>query len=85
MEATAVRTATTSKPMAGKAVKVSDNNAGLDVLVGETNGGLTGYRRVDTEMTGLVGGGLRIQAEVPADLAGPIRQLVTALRGKRMG
>ena len=44
MEATAVRTATTSKPMAGKVVKVSDN-AGLDVLVGETNGGLTGYRR----------------------------------------
>ena len=70
--------------MAGEATKVSDN-AGLDVLVGETNGGLTGYRRVDTEMTGLVGGGLRIQAEVPADLAGPIRQLVTALRGKRMG
>ena len=69
--------------MAGKATKVSDN-AGLDVLVGETNDGLTGYRRVDIEMTGLAGGGRRIQAEVPADLAAPIRQLV-ALRDKRMG
>jgi hypothetical protein len=30
--------------MAGEATKVNDN-AGLDVLVGETTGGLTGYRR----------------------------------------
>jgi len=73
----------TARPMAGKATKVSDN-AGLDVLVGETNDGLTGYRRVDIEMTGLAGGGLRIQAEVLADLAAPIRQLFTALRGQRM-
>jgi hypothetical protein len=70
--------------MAAESTKVSDN-AGLDVLVGETKGGLTGYRRVDIEMTRLAGGGLRIQAEVPANLAAPIRQLVTALRGKRMG
>jgi len=61
----------TARPMAGRATKVSDAApGGMDILVIETNDGLGGYRKVDVELTPLTGGGLRIEAEVPASPPG---------------
>jgi hypothetical protein len=60
-----------------KATRVVDS-ATVDVLVGRTDGE-AGYRRVDVQVAPLVDGSLRIQAEVPSNLAGPVRQLIAAL------
>jgi hypothetical protein len=61
-----------------KAVKVSDVGP-ADVLVGTADGG-AGLRWLDVAIHPLLGGGLRIEVEVPLALAQPVLQLIAAVK-----
>jgi hypothetical protein len=68
---------------ATKATRVVDT-AAIDVLVGERNGGRSGYRRVDVEVTAKQGGGLDVHIQVPVSLRRPVMQFIAALGGDEL-
>jgi hypothetical protein len=67
-----------------KATKVSDCAAAVDVMVGPGDG-VTGYKRCDVSIHRTSAGGLHVDIEVPAPLAGSVGSFLAALgvKGQR--
>jgi hypothetical protein len=89
------RVTTTTRPMSQKATRITDSavlmaaiktgsgsSGELDILAGPSDGS-AGLYRFSLAAKPLMNGGLRLEIEVPAQLARPARDLVEALRAGR--